>query len=89
MSGGHFEYDCFKIANFAEALQEEIDDNEKKDEDGYVANISPDCLALIQMSQRIIETAGKLAKTIEWRYSGDTADDTCMSEIGEILGGVK
>ena len=69
MSGGHFDYNCFRISQFAEEVQREIDSNTKKDRYEEAYNISPKCLALIQTSQKIIESAGRLAKEIEWRYS--------------------
>ena len=89
MSGGEFQYNCFRIADFASDLQEKIDNNNVKDEYGDADNISEDCLELIRTAQKIIETAGKLAYAIEWMYSGDTDENDLKDEIGKILGGIK
>jgi len=89
MSGGSFGYGCFRISDFANDLQEKIDNNNVKDEYGDADNINEDCLELIRTAQKIIETAGKLAYAIEWMYSGDTDQEDLKVEIGKILGGVQ
>jgi len=85
MSGGHFDYAYFKIDEMARDLQHEIDNNNIPDEWGYSTNASEECLSLIQRSQKIIETAGKLAHEIEYFYSGDHGEETLMELLSEIL----
>ena len=82
MSGGELSFAYKKVDYFLHDLQEKINENDNGD------HISEDCLELIRTAQKIIETAGKLMKAIEWRYDDDTGDDDLMEEIGKILGGV-
>jgi hypothetical protein len=76
MSGGSFDYYCFHISQFAEELQNKIDENDKKDEYGCSYSFKLETLKKLQDAQKIIEQAGKLAKDIEWLYSGDIGEET-------------
>ena len=89
MSGGSFDYGCFRISQFAENLQNKIDENETKDDFGYSPSVSPDVLKLIQDCQRTIDLAGKLAHDIEWFYSGDIGEDTLAKRLDRYLKGGK
>ena len=85
MSGGSFDYNSFKISQFAEELKNKIDENGKKD-DMYAPNYSEKTLDLLTRSHILIELAGKLAHEIEWLYSGDIGEDTFEKRIIEIFG---
>lgn len=92
MTGGSFDNDCFKISQFAQDLQNRIDENDKKDEDDSLfssAKVPEDLLKLIQDSQKIIELAGKLAHDIEWFYSGDIGVETLEKRLKATLKGGK
>lgn len=93
MSGGHFNYACHKISHFAEALQHEIDVNDDKTLDDYNCprgyNYKPETITRLNVILQIIESAGKLAREVEWLYSGDHGEDTFNSLCDKILGGVK
>lgn len=92
MSGGSFDYDCLRISQFAEDLQNRIDENDKKDESDSLfsfARIPEDLLKLLQDSQKIIELAGKLAHDIEWFYSGDIGEETLEKRLNWFLKGGK
>lgn len=92
MSGGSFDYDCFKISQFAEDLQNRIDENDKKEDNDSLfasAKVPEDLLKLIQDSQKIIELAGKLAHDIEWFYSGDIGEETLEKRLKWSLKGGK
>jgi len=94
MSGGHFDYRCFAISNFAEELQHEIDINNDKTKDEYGDNVgeglSAYTLERVVKAQKIIETAGKLAREIEWLYSGDYGEESFIKLIDKIIiGGVE
>ena len=88
MSGGHFDYKCFSISQFAEELKEEIQNNNVKDEYGFAHDFEPETIARLNVIQQMIELAGKLAREVEWLYSGDHGDETFCELIDKILGGV-
>jgi hypothetical protein len=89
MSGGHFDYGCFRISQFADELQHEIDINDVKDLDEWGDNIGKgyekETMDRIIAAHAIIEKAGKLAREIEWLYSGDHGEDSFNRLIDEIL----
>lgn len=73
MSGGHFDYGCLKISQFAEDLKHELEYNtEKYDEK---------TLAVLRQCQALIEKAGEVAHDVEWLYSGDTGEDSFLSLV--------
>lgn len=84
MSGGSFDYNCFRVSDFAQDLLFKIKKN--FNEDGY--NFEPNTISLLSTSQQIIETAGKLAKEIEWLYSGDIGEETFSESVGKIMAGL-
>jgi len=83
MSGGSFDYNCFKISQFAEELKNRIDENDNKNE--YGINFSREIIEKLNRCQRIIELAGQLAHDIEWLYSGDIGEETFMKRLDETL----
>lgn len=89
MSGGHFDYGCFRISQFADELQHEIDINDDKTENefgdmrGY--NFSSETLHTLIKIHHIIENAGKLAREVEWLYSGDHGEESFNSIVDEIF----
>lgn len=91
MGGGHFEYNCFRISQFAEDLQHAIDvnsSNEQIDDFGTLLlgrHFGDDVLVALKESQAIIEKAGVLAKEIEWLYSGDHGEDSFLRLVQPIL----
>ena len=49
MSGGHFgDYCYFQVSQFARDLEEEILNNNKEDEYGYVKNYSPETIEYLE-----------------------------------------
>lgn len=84
MSGGAFDYNCFKISQFAEELKNKIDENDVEDEYGYVNHFNKETIEKLNQCQRIIELAGQLAHDIEWLYSGDIGEDTFFKRIKDF-----
>jgi hypothetical protein len=85
MSGGSFDYNCFRISQFAEELKNRIDENDHEDEYGYASRFNKETIEKLNQCQRIIELAGQLAHDIEWLYSGDIGEETFMKRLNEFL----
>ena len=89
MSGGHFNYGCFRISQFADELKHEIDinDDETKDDYGDCRGhfLCEETIKRLVTSHQMIETAGKLAREIEWLYSGDHGEESFNRLIDEIF----
>jgi hypothetical protein len=89
MSGGHFDYGCFRISQFAYELKHEIEINGDEAKDEFGDNIGygfgKETMARLMTAQQIIETAGKLAREIEWLYSGDHGEESFNRLVDKIL----
>ena len=80
MSGGSFDYDSFKIAQFAVELKHKIDLNDDNELNFYGdkngAGYGDETLARLKMCQQVIAFAGDLAHEVEWLYSGDHGEES-------------
>lgn len=85
MSGGHFDYGCFRISQFADELKHEIETNNIKNEFGYAVEFNDKTIALLTDIQQRIETAGNLAREVEWLYSDDHGEDSFADLANKIL----
>ena len=89
MSGGHFDYGCFRISQFADELKHEIDINNDETNDDYGDCrghfLGEETIANLVEAHEVIETAGKLAREIEWLYSGDHGEESFNRLIDEIF----
>lgn len=89
MSGGHFDYGCFRISQFAEELRHELDLNDCTEKNSYGDEIGQhfesETIDNLKRSLEIIELAGKLAYEIEWLYSGDHGEDSFNKIIKNIF----
>jgi len=90
MGGGHFDYGCFKISQFANELQHEIDINNDINDDNQQhavegRNLRDKTLERVKGVFNIIELAGDLARETEWLYSGDTSEIAYCEEVDKLI----
>jgi len=89
MSGGHFDYKCFQISQFADELQHEIDINDHEaSADGDFSgghNLRHETLERVKGVYNIIELAGDLAREVEWLYSGDHGETTFNELVDNLM----
>lgn len=78
MSGGHFNYKYFDINSFAEELKH---DNDIETKSGVWSDKT---ITLLIGCQELIEQAGKLAREIEWLYSGDHGEESFAELVYKI-----
>jgi len=79
MSGGHFNYDQYKIGMIADDIQLLIDNNGIKDEWDYANNFSEETIAEFKKAIVLLRTAQVYAQRIDWLVSGDDGE-TCFHE---------
>ena len=72
MSGGHFNYDQFRIAVISEGVRELIDENDSNE----YYNYSPETVAEFKKALYYLEMARLYAHRIDWLVSGDDGEDT-------------
>jgi hypothetical protein len=88
MSGGHFDYGCFKISQFAQELQHEIDQNDDTSVDQWGSQrgrgFDKSTIDTVQQAQRVIAYAAALAKELEWLYSDDTSPESFVAAFHNV-----
>lgn len=66
MSGGHFSYGCYRISQFADELQHEININNDKTIDSWGSTVgsgfNEETMARVKKAHQIIEKAGGIGQ---------------------------
>jgi len=90
MSGGHFNdcgYEYYKVAQFADELEVEIENNgrEGTTENGYewYPNHDPDVIDVLQEQIPKLRKMAEIMKHIDYLYSGDIGDDSFLLSMKE------
>ena len=93
MSGGHFGdcgYDYYKLSQFADELESEIDNNGKgKYEDRtygveYYPNHDADVIEYLKEQLPKMRKMAEIMRHIDYLYSGDHGDDSFMNRVKEV-----
>lgn len=85
MSGGSFDYAYLGMLNFADQLGARIDEEEKIDKFGCQPNkFSQEVINKLREIERITRYAGRLAQEAEYLYSGDTGEESFISNLNDI-----
>jgi hypothetical protein len=86
MSGGHFN-DCgyvyYKVDNFCDELEIEIQENFIKDDWGYYKGYSDEVIQLLKEQILFLRKAAKIMKHIDYLYSGDYGEETFIERMKE------
>jgi hypothetical protein len=85
MSGGHFGncgYDYYKVSQFADELEVEIQD--KKDEYGHSYNFSPETINYLRNQLIPMRKMAEIMRHIDYLYSGDHGEDSFMYRVKEV-----
>ena len=85
MSGGHFgDYDYYKVAQFADELEVEIQNNNKPDEYGHSYNFSPETIKYLRKQLLKMRKMAEIMRHIDYLYSGDHGEDSFMVRVKEV-----
>jgi hypothetical protein len=91
MSGGHFGncgYDYYKVAQFADELEEEIRHNGKAGTDGdhsyYYSNYPDEVIEYLKEQLPKLRKMAEIMRHIDYLYSGDHGDDSFMERVKEV-----
>jgi len=89
MSGGHFNYDQWKIHNIADEVEQLILDNdsEEKDEYGFRkgCHFSPEVIKEFKNGLIILRQAYIYAPRMGWLICGDDGEDSFLSRLDSEL----
>jgi len=87
MSGGHFvgsSYPYYPVNQFADELENDIENNSKEDEYGYCPDYSEETLAYLRQQVKNIRKLSEVMRAIDYLYSGDHGEDSFMRVIKKI-----
>lgn len=76
MSGGHFNYDQYRMRTMSEDIESLIQRNKTPDEHGYQTDFSPETLAKFREAADILKVAEEMVQRIDWLVCGDDGEDT-------------
>ena len=93
MSGGHFDYDQYKIGQISDQVHHLILSNEDKtkDEYGYPMGreYGPGTIEKFKEGLKFLRLAEIYAQRIDWLISGDDGEDSFLERLEEELKGLK
>jgi hypothetical protein len=87
MSGGHFTdcgYDYYRVSQFADELEGEIQNNNVKDEYGYSPNYNQEVIEYLKEQVPKMRKMAEIMRHIDYLYSGDHGEDSFMSRVQEV-----
>jgi hypothetical protein len=89
MSGGHFNYDQYKIGHIAHSIEQLVIDNDSKEADewGYPKSrgYSKDTIEAFEKAIFFLRTAQIYAHRIDWLVSGDDGEESFHKRLGKEL----
>lgn len=82
MSGGHFDYIQFRIAEIVESIRGEIANNESTDKDEYGEergrHYPPEVIERFEIAARTMDRAMRMATRVDWLLSADDGEDSFL-----------
>ena len=85
MSGGHFgDYDYYKVAQFADELEQEIKNNFINDDWGYHKGYADDVIECLQSYLPQMRKMVEIMRHIDYLYAGDHGSDSFMNFIADV-----
>jgi len=87
MSGGHFNdngYEYYKVAQFADELEQEIKNNFIKDEWRYYYGYPDEVIECLKSYIPQMRKIAEIMRHIDYLYSGDHGDDSFMKLVQEV-----
>ena len=87
MSGGHFvdhSYIYYRVEQFADELENDIQNNDKPDEYGYAYNYDQETIAYLQSQLPQLRKIAKIMRAMDYLYSGDHSEKSFLAIVKEI-----
>ena len=84
MSGGSFDYAYRRMMDFADDLLRLLAQQGVIVDGWKVGTWEPEVAAKLTEIAALVDHASKLAKEVEWLYSGDTGEETFMARVERI-----
>ena len=84
MSGGHFnnsEYIYYRVHQFADELENDVINNQRKDEWGYCPDFSPEVIEILKKQIPQINRIARIMKAIDYLYSSDYGEESFIEAM--------
>ena len=92
MSGGHFDYDQYRISRIADDIQQLIDSNDDESLNDFGEKrgrgYTPETIARFKVAVFTLHKAQIMAQRVDWLVSGDDGEESFHKRWSEELGGV-
>lgn len=86
MSGGHFDYQQYRLGDIADSIESAIEvNNVKSDEFEWVQDYSPETIAEFKTAVDLLRRAHIYAQRIDWLLSGDDGEKQFHERLHEEL----
>lgn len=85
MSGGHFEYNQYRLIEIANEIEQIIINNNVKTEFGFSYDFSEDILNEFKKAVEYLRLAEIYVQRIDWLVSGDDGDESFRRRLKEDL----
>ena len=91
MSGGHFEYQQYRLHDIASQIKELIESNDDEYEWGYRRGngYSAETIEKFKIAVDTLEKAAIMAQRVDWLVSGDDGEDSFHRRWAEELKEIK
>lgn len=93
MSGGHFNYDQYRISQIADDIQLLIDTNNSQENNAYGdpigMNYPPEVIDKFREAVIVLRTAQIYTQRIDWLVSGDDGVKSFLGRLEHELKGVR
>lgn len=88
MSGGHFvenSYPYYRVMQFADELQNEVDNNQIPDADtGWCPRFSDATIAVLRAEIPALRRVAEVMRAIDYLYAGDHGEDSFAKAMEKI-----
>jgi len=90
MSGGHFDYQQYRLEDIASSIDELIASNDNTELDRYGCEIGrhypPDIIERFDITRKMLRLAAAMAQRVDWLVSGDDGEDAFRDRWDEEVG---
>jgi uncharacterized protein (DUF1015 family) len=87
MSGGNFNdngYIYYQVNQFADELENAIQNNHKKNDYGYASEYNEEVIAYLKSKLPEIRKVSEIMRAIDYLYSGDHGEDSFIQIIKSL-----
>ncbi len=85
MSGGHFDYQQYRLHDMATEIKRLIDSNGVPDEYGYVRHYKDITITKFKKAIELLRQAETYVQRIDWLVSGDDSEESFHKRLKEEL----